>query len=120
MEVVLPNGDIIETSPAPKHAAGPDLNQIFIGSEGTLGIITKAQIRIYEQPEVRRFRGFLFKDMSSAFKRAKVINVGVENNRYYLLHTRKHKAVITTLGDKILMACKAYRHKEGEMEDGSR
>ena len=37
MEVVLPNGDIIETSPAPKHAAGPDLNQIFIGSEGTLG-----------------------------------------------------------------------------------
>ena len=44
MEVVLPNGDIIETSPAPKHAAGPDLNQIFIGSEGTLGVMTKAQI----------------------------------------------------------------------------
>ena len=36
MEVVLPNGDIIETSPAPKHAAGPDLNQMFIGSEGAL------------------------------------------------------------------------------------
>lgn len=67
MEVVLPNGDIIYTSSAPKHAAGPDLNQIFIGSEGTLGIITKAQIRIYMQPEERRFRGFLFKDMSSAF-----------------------------------------------------
>ncbi len=67
MEVVLPNGDIIYTSSAPKHAAGPDLNQIFIGSEGTLGIITKAQIRIYQQPEVRRFRGFLFKDMSAAF-----------------------------------------------------
>ena len=67
MEVVLPNGDIIETSPAPKHAAGPDLNQIFIGSEGTLGVITKAQMRIYDLPEERRFRGFLFKDMSSAF-----------------------------------------------------
>ena len=68
MEVVLPNGDIINTSSAPKHAAGPDLNQIFIGSEGTLGIITKAQIRIYFQPEVRRFRGFLFKDMHGAFQ----------------------------------------------------
>ncbi len=67
MEVVLPNGDIILTSSAPKHAAGPDLNQIFIGSEGTLGIITKAQIRIYVQPEERRFRGFLFKDMHGAF-----------------------------------------------------
>jgi len=67
MEVVLPNGDVIETSPAPKHAAGPDLNQIFIGSEGTLGVITKAQMRIYNQPEERRFRGFLFHDLHSAF-----------------------------------------------------
>lgn len=67
MEVVLPNGDIIYTSPAPKHAAGPDLNQIFIGSEGTLGVITKAQMRIYAQPEVRRFRGFLFHNMTDAF-----------------------------------------------------
>ncbi len=73
MEVVLPNGDIINTSSVPKHAAGPDLNQIFIGSEGTLGVITKAQIRIYIQPEVRKFRGFLFKDISSAFKASKEI-----------------------------------------------
>ena len=71
MEVVLPNGDIIETSPSPKHAAGPDLNQIFIGSEGTLGVMTKAQMRIYEQPEERRFRGFLFKDMKGAFHAAR-------------------------------------------------
>ena len=34
MQVVLPNGDIIETSPAPKHAAGPDLNQILSGLRG--------------------------------------------------------------------------------------
>ena len=73
MEVVLPNGDIINTSSTPKHATGPDLNEIFIGSEGTLGVITKAQIRIYEQPEVRRFRGFLFKDMTLAFKASKEV-----------------------------------------------
>ena len=71
MEVVLPNGDIIYTSPTPKHAVGPDLNQIFIGSEGTLGVITKAQIRIYDQPEERRFRGFLFQDMHGAFEASK-------------------------------------------------
>ena len=71
MEVVLPNGDIIYTSPTPKHAVGPDLNQIFIGSEGTLGVITKAQLRIYDQPEERRFRGFLFQDMHGAFEASK-------------------------------------------------
>ena len=71
MEVVLPDGTIIETSPAPKHAAGPDLNQIFIGSEGTLGIMTKAQMRVYDIPEERRFRGFLFHNMTDAFSAAR-------------------------------------------------
>ena len=64
MEVVLPNGDIINTLPVPKHAAGPDLNQIFIGSEGTLGIITKATFRLYEQPKCRKHRAFLFPTMT--------------------------------------------------------
>ncbi|MEA5015719.1 MAG: FAD-binding oxidoreductase [Candidatus Limiplasma sp.] len=65
LEVVLPNGDIINTLPVPKHAAGPDLNQIFIGSEGTLGIITQATFKLFEQPESRKFRAFLFPDMTS-------------------------------------------------------
>ena len=67
MEVVLPNGDIINTLPVPKHAAGPDLNQIFIGSEGTLGVITKATFKLFEQPENRQFRAFLFPDMHSGY-----------------------------------------------------
>ena len=67
MEVVLPNGDIINTLPVPKHAAGPDLNQIFIGSEGTLGVITKATFKLFEQPESRQFRAFLFPDMHSGY-----------------------------------------------------
>jgi len=65
MEIVLPNGDIIQTLPVPKHAAGPDLNQIFIGSEGTLGIMTRATFKLFEQPESRQFRAFLFPDMGS-------------------------------------------------------
>ncbi|HHU01718.1 MAG TPA: FAD-binding oxidoreductase [Christensenellaceae bacterium] len=67
MEVVLSNGDIINTLPVPKHAAGPDLNQIFIGSEGTLGVITKATFKLFEQPEERRFHAFLFPDKNSGY-----------------------------------------------------
>ncbi len=67
MEIVLPNGDTINTLPVPKHAAGPDLNQIFIGSEGTLGVITKATFKLFEQPEDRQFRAVLFPDMHSGF-----------------------------------------------------
>lgn len=65
MEIVLPNGDIIKSLPVSKHAAGPDLNQIFIGSEGTLGIMTKATFKLFHQPETRRFRAFMFPDIAS-------------------------------------------------------
>ena len=73
LEVVTPTGEILRTLPVPRHASGPDLTMLFLGSEGTLGIITKAQIRIYEQPEERRFRGFLFKDMTSAFNASREV-----------------------------------------------
>ncbi len=68
LEVVLPNGDVINTLPVPKHAAGPDLNQMFIGSEGTLGVMTKAKFKLFEQPEARKFRAFMFPSMTAGIE----------------------------------------------------
>lgn len=43
--VVLPSGEIIKTrSRARKSAAGPDMTKIFIGAEGTLGIVTEGAL----------------------------------------------------------------------------
>lgn len=43
--VVLPNGEIIKTrSRARKSAAGPDMTKLFIGAEGTLGIVTEGAL----------------------------------------------------------------------------
>ena len=47
LKVVLPNGEIIKTrSRARKSSAGPDLTKLFVGSEGTLGLIVEATLRL--------------------------------------------------------------------------
>ena len=63
LEIVTPTGEIINTLPVPRHASGPDLTQMFLGSEGTLGVVTKAVLKIHPIPETRKFHAFLFKTM---------------------------------------------------------
>ncbi|MGY5876785.1 MAG: FAD-binding oxidoreductase [Candidatus Thorarchaeota archaeon] len=64
LQVVLPDGSIIDLKAVPRHAVGPDLKQLFIGSEGTLGIITEATFRIFRTPESQSFRSMCFPDVS--------------------------------------------------------
>jgi alkyldihydroxyacetonephosphate synthase len=50
------------TGPFPASAAGPDFNHLVAGSEGALGIITQATVRLHRSPSVRDYRGCLFPD----------------------------------------------------------
>jgi alkyldihydroxyacetonephosphate synthase len=68
LQVVLPDGSIVESKAVPRHSVGPDLRQLFIGSEGTLGIITEATLRLFPIPEVRRFRSISFPDVHSGLE----------------------------------------------------
>ncbi len=68
LQVVLPNGSIVECKSVPRHSVGPDLRQLFIGSEGVLGIITEATLRLFLIPEERRFRSFSFPDVHSGLE----------------------------------------------------
>lgn len=50
LDVVLADGTVIHTGGNARQASGPDLNQLFVGSEGTLGIITGARLRLHRLP----------------------------------------------------------------------
>jgi alkyldihydroxyacetonephosphate synthase len=65
LEVVLPDGRVFETRDVPSSAAGPDLKQLFLGSEGTLGIISRATLHVRPMPEVTLDRGFLLPDFDA-------------------------------------------------------
>ncbi|MDF2966915.1 MAG: alkyldihydroxyacetonephosphate synthase [Nocardioidaceae bacterium] len=73
VEAVVPPGRRISTLPVPNHASGPDLMQTLIGSEGTLGIITEATMRLDPLPAGRRFLSFQFGTVAAGLETARLI-----------------------------------------------
>tara|TARA_Y100001970_G_scaffold284164_1_gene400930 strand:- start:1031 stop:2404 length:1374 start_codon:yes stop_codon:yes gene_type:complete len=88
LTVVLPNGDIIKTgSRTKKTSAGYNLTNLFIGSEGTLGIITEIQLRLSPIPESILSAVCHFPSLESAVKTAQqVIQYGVPIARIEMLN----------------------------------
>ncbi len=73
MEVVLPTGEVIQTPLVPQHASGPDFFRLFLGAEGTFGIITKATMQLDYIPETRLLRAVLFDDLGKALEAGRQI-----------------------------------------------
>lgn len=74
-EVVLPNGDILQLPSVPKHGVGPELTQLFVGSEGTLGIITASTVKLRNVPVKREFRVYSFKTVEAGVEAGRQIMV---------------------------------------------
>ncbi|UCE87013.1 MAG: FAD-binding oxidoreductase [Deltaproteobacteria bacterium] len=60
LEVVLPDGTVLRTRRTPRASTGPDLRQLFMGSEGTLGVVTQVTFSLRPLPEARRGRAYHF------------------------------------------------------------
>lgn len=69
LEAVLPNGDIIRTGgKLAKDVAGYDLTRLFVGSEGTLCVITEATLKLVPMPETKKTMLALYQDIEAAAK----------------------------------------------------
>ena len=58
IEVVLPDGQVLHTRAVPASAAGPDLGALFLGAEGTLGVVVSVVMQVFPAPEARLHRAF--------------------------------------------------------------
>jgi glycolate oxidase len=75
MEVVLPTGKIIETGNLRISSfGGLDLNRVFFGSEGTLGIITRVNMRMYPAPQELRPLSYGFTDLNELSRMVREIS----------------------------------------------
>lgn len=74
LEIVLANGDVIHTGAKTyKSVTGYDVTKLFVGSEGTLGIITRITVRLIPLPESLRSIVAIFEDVDKAVDAAMVI-----------------------------------------------
>lgn len=67
LEAVLPSGEVVETRGTPRASAGPDLRHLFLGSEGTLGVVTGVTFSVRRTPEKRRCAAFHLPTMDAGF-----------------------------------------------------
>lgn len=64
LRVVTPAG-VLDLGRAPASAAGPDLRQLIVGSEGTFGVITRVRVRVHPAPETTRYEAWSFPDFAT-------------------------------------------------------
>ncbi len=73
IQAVLADGSIIESKEVPRSSTGPEVERLLIGSEGTLGIITEATLKIWPYPEEREYLSFAFQSIEDALQAVRKI-----------------------------------------------
>jgi alkyldihydroxyacetonephosphate synthase len=115
LDVVLADGSTLRTGGYPAAATGPDLTQVFVGSEGTLGIVTAARLAVHPAPAYERrgvwsvpsfgagldlCRRILRRGATPAVLR---LYDGVESDRNYGTGTDRNVVIVIDEGDQHLV-----------------
>jgi alkyldihydroxyacetonephosphate synthase len=109
IEFVTPTGDLVHTPSVPRHAAGPEITQLLVGAEGTLGVVTAATVKLRPLPKSRVFGVFSFQNLADgieAGRRIMVTGLRPAVMRLYDAHAASHslaRAVETPLPEPTIV-----------------
>ncbi|HXL77237.1 MAG TPA: FAD-binding oxidoreductase, partial [Candidatus Eisenbacteria bacterium] len=73
LAVVLPDGTFAAPRPGPRSAVGPALHELWLGSEGALGVVIGAVLRVHRLPESVIGRGYGFADLASGLEAMRAV-----------------------------------------------
>ncbi len=107
MGVVLPQGEILHFKTVPRASTGPQLEKLFIGGGGTLGIVTEATLKIWPFPAKRTLISYAFPSIEDSFNAVRQIlreNIFPAVIRIYdQFETSRHFPEIDNAKDKVMV-----------------
>ncbi|WP_405796601.1 FAD-binding oxidoreductase [Streptomyces sp. NBC_01506] len=105
--VVLATGEVAELKASPRAAMGPDLRQLFLGSEGTLGVITQVTYKIIPIPADQRLQAFRLPDVAAGLavmREQAAVGLRPFLLRLYDTDEARHAMADPTVGHPVLFA----------------
>jgi len=94
----------MDLPPLPASAAGPDVRQLILGSEGRLGVITDAVLRVRPLPEYEKFAAVFFPDYEHGTRAVRaLINAGVETSMLRISDAQETEVTLELAGKQDLV-----------------
>jgi alkyldihydroxyacetonephosphate synthase len=119
LRLVAPGGEVTRR-PVPATAAGPDVRELLVGSEGVLGVICEATLRVRQLPSSRRYEGWSFRSFAEGCEALRVMEQADASPDVVRLsdeHETRLSLALASTGSTTERAGRAYLRLRGH-EDG--
>jgi alkyldihydroxyacetonephosphate synthase len=115
LRAVTPDG-VVDLGRAPSSAAGPDLRELFLGSEGVFGVITTVRVRVHPVPAVRQYEAWMFPDFATGSAAVRAVVQGGTGPTVLRLSDEAETGITFALAGQAGSGCLAVAAFEGSAD----